>query len=238
MRHGMLGLLIVALVVGAFFLGRWSHDRQPRTDVATAADAGLSGPDADRNAATPAPGGAASAHDVERPGDKSTRPPAVSAAGARSPHVPVSPEAPGPKPLTPEDEQNLDRVMRDWAAHDGGATKDLLDLAQDEDPDAEARRLEALIADSIRRNGGRYTALRLSPPYCTRSVCILRAIGRANAQDPQSDWQRLSGAVMSEPWFRTAFDDLRTMVTGDKVQGTLYVTVFVRCEPGTCRYGR
>jgi hypothetical protein len=120
---------------------------------------------------------------------------------------------------------------------EGGTTRDLLDLARDEPQDEQGRQLEALLGQSILRNGGNYTQLRLSPPRCTRSVCIIRGIGVGQTQNPRSAWQRLSGAVMSEPWFREAFDDMRVMVTGDGPD-TVYITLYIRCAPGTSLHGR
>lgn len=120
---------------------------------------------------------------------------------------------------------------------DGGTTRDLLDLAKDEEQDHLARQVEAQITQSILRNGGRYTKLRLSAPHCTRSVCILRGIGVGSTQTPSSDWQRLSSAVMNESWFRETFDDMRGMVTSEGAD-TIYITLYIRCAPGTCRWGQ
>jgi hypothetical protein len=166
----------------------------------------------------------------------STPTPAGAGARPQLPHVPVSARASGPQPLLPEDPPRLDKAERMMGA-DGGTTRDLLDLARDEPQDEQGRQLEALIAQSILRNGGNYTQLRLSPPHCTRSVCVIRGISVGDPQDPRSDWQRLSIVVMNEPWFREAFDDMRSMVTGDGPD-TVYITLYIRCAPGTCLHGR
>lgn len=236
MRRSMWTLWVIVLVVGAFFLGRWSRvpqqgvmaGRHDLAAVSTNAD------DTTRDAfASP---GAAVAN--LQPGALSPQPraPGPASSARELPDLPVSPKATGPRPLTPDDEKALARAERVMSA-DSDTTRDLLDRAQDETPDAHARQLEALIAQSILQHGGRFTQLRLSPPLCTQLVCIVRGISAGDGQDPRSDWQTLSGAVMNEPWFREAFDDMRGFVGGDG-RNTVYITLYVRCVPGTCRFGR
>lgn len=227
-------LLVLGAMTAAFFLGRWS--REPPTlptamPMQSAADGALNVSDgATSRAASSAAPSAASARSAA-----ANRAPMLPGARPQLPNIPVSARAVGPQSLRPEDQPRLDKAERMMGA-DGGTTRDLLDLAEDESQDAQGRQLEILIAQSILRNGGRYTQLRLSPPHCTRSVCIIRGIGAGHTQDPRSDWQRLSGAVMSEPWFREAFDDMRSMVTGDGAD-TIYITLYIRCAPGTCLHG-
>lgn len=232
MQRAVAILLVLVAIAGAFMLGRWSRGPVDAATGDVAVDAGAAadlGPATADAGVAPSPSPRASrSADANRP--------ATAPGGGRlqPPNVPVSASASGPQPLEPGDEPRLDKAERVMGA-DGGTTKDLLDLSHDEEQDDQARQLEVLIAQSILRNGGRYTRLRLSAPRCTRSVCIIRGIGLDQTNDPRSDWQRLSGAVMSEPWFREAFDDTRGMVTGDGPD-TVYITLYIRCAPGDCRH--
>lgn len=229
-------LLVLAAMTGAFFLGRWSREPPALSTSMSMQNAADGAPNLSDGAISRA---ASSAAPSEAPAPRSAaanRGPLLPGARPQLPNIPVSARAPGPQPLRPEDQPRLDKAERMMGA-DGGTTRDLLDLAEDESQDAQGRQLEVLIAQSILRNGGRYTQLRLSPPHCTRSVCIIRGVGAGHTQDPRSDWQRLSGAVMSEPWFREAFDDMRGMVTGDP-PNVVYITLYIRCAAGTCLQGR
>ena len=231
-------VLIVALVVGAFFAGRWSNEARTKHRAETRIDGSpqVATPDdvASRPSAVAALGSGA--------GTPSAQP--VGAAGAMAlgaplpatvAQVPVSANAPGPAPLLAEDGPRLAKVERHWA-DEGGTGADLLDLARNETQDADARRIEGLIAQTIRQKGGHYSELRLDPPRCTRSVCLMRGVGAGATQNPRSDWQQLSSLVMNETWFREAFDDMRGSVGSDGAD-TVYLTLFVRCAPGTCRFG-
>jgi hypothetical protein len=152
---------------------------------------------------------------------------AIAGADGRAP-VPT-----GPQPLVQEDLPKFARSIEGLKG-EGGAWRDLLDLAEAEDQDAEARRLERQIEQSILRHGGGYTELRLASPHCTRSVCLMRAVG-AGGMRAQSDWQQLVSTMINAPWYRQSFDDMRTSVSssgGDVV----YLTLFVRCQPGACRH--
>lgn len=241
MPRPMHGLLVAALVAGAFMAGRWSRDASNAGDASVAA-AGVaeeapgvqSGPlatgSADGAARMPA-GTPGHTKPVPRVGDapQGAMPPPV-------PEVPVSPQAPGPQPLRSTDRRLLEKAERRMV-EEGGATADMLDLARDEQPDADAARIEALIAQTIRARGGRYVALRLDPPRCTRSVCLMRGVGEGGAGVvARSDWQRLSSVLMNEPWFREVFDDMRGTV-GMEGGDTVYITLYVRCAPGQCRFG-
>jgi len=229
-------LLVLVATTAAFFLGRWSREPPTLSTAMPMQNAADDAPHVSDGATSRAASSAApSAAPAPRSG-AANRAPMLPGARPKLPNIPVSARAPGPQPLRPEDRPRLDKAERMMGA-DGGTTRDLLDLAQDEAQDAQGRQLEVLIAQSILRNGGRYTQLRLSPPHCTRSVCIIRGIGEGHTQDPRSDWQRLSGAVMSEPWFREAFDDMRGMVTGDPPE-VVYITLYIRCAPGACLHGR
>lgn len=230
-------VLVVALVVGAFFAGRWSQ----RADAPGA----LTAPAAS-SAAPTAPGRAVQPADASPSAPSPGR--AAAAAGTRAPpragaivlpadvdQVPVSSRARGPQPLLPEDGPRLakaERHLRD----EGGTGADLMALSRTEEQDADARRIEALIAQAIGQKGGNYDALRLDPPRCTRSVCILRGVGAGDTSNPRADWQRLSSILMNEPWFREVFDDMRGTVSGE-AGNTVYVTLYVRCAPGQCRFG-
>ncbi|MDH5829075.1 hypothetical protein QFW80_00860 [Luteimonas sp. M1R5S18] len=163
-----------------------------------------------------------------------TSPPAGTTSPAPGPAQDVPP-AGGPRPLLPDDGDAL-AALESQAASDGGAMQDLLELSRREPRDDDARRVEALLAASIRRLGDRYTRLRLSPPQCTASVCVIRGVGTSITEDPRADWQRLAGALTDEPWFHETFDETRTMV-GAAAGRAVYLTVFTRCAPGACRFG-
>ena len=223
--------LVLAAIVGAFFLGRATRESpQARTAPApVAGDAADAAALADRGVP---------------PGDHGIRP-AANTSGRRTPAAPAStrptatpaPESgAGPKPLSAEGEQRLRTVAERMVRLDQ-RTGELYQLAENEPPGPDSAYLEELIASTIRRYGGGYTGLELSRPRCTQTVCMLMATGGTATQDPRSDWQRLSGVVMSQPWFRQYFDDSSTLVTNDD-QGVLYLTYFIRCPPGSCRYGR
>ncbi len=233
------GLVVVVLLAAAFFLGRWSSGG-PSPAAPTVAQVATADPAATSvvgRAAVASVGTPAATARPARPGTSAGPSPWMPSSPQALPEIPVSPQATGPQPLNAEDEEALARAQRVMAA-DGGTTSDLLDLAKKEQRDAQARQLEELITQSILQHGGRYVAVRLSPPRCTRSVCIVRAIALArNAQDPRADWQRPSLAVLNEPWFREAFDDVKGFVGGDG-PNTVYITMYVRCVPGTCAMGR
>ena len=164
---------------------------------------------------------------------------ATSPSAATTSPAPVAaqdvPPAGGPRSLLPDDGEAL-ATLESQAASDGGAMQDLLELSRREPRDDDARRVEALLAASIRRLGDRYTRLRLAPPQCTTSVCVIRGAGTGSTQDPYADWQRLSVTLTGEPWFNDTFDDMRTMVGYDAGRA-VYLTLFTRCAPGTCRFG-
>jgi len=228
---------MLAAIVGAFLLGRYT----------------ASAPDKVSGAASPVAAAEAASEADERlrqadarvadASDRAVMPAASSVApaddaGANTSRAPGDDmqASGGPRPLLEEDLKRLDRAETMMGA-DGGTTSDLLDLAKNEEQDNDARRLEQLLVLALRRHGDGYTQLRLSPPHCTRSVCMLRGIGADGATlNPRSDWQRLSGAIMSEPWFREVFDDMRGFVSHDGGEA-IYITLYVRCEPGTCRHG-
>lgn len=230
-RAGTVALVLVA-IAAAFLLGRWSNRPPADSAMARQVDAAWAAA-ADRagDAATTAADRARFRSPAPAPVPSANAPTPVGSDGRpRLPDIPVSARAPGPQPLRPEDQAPLDKAERAMAA-DGGTSSDLLDLARDEPQDDQARQLEAMLSQAIMRNGGRYTDLRLSPPHCTRSVCLLRGIGEGFK--PSSDWQRLSGTIASEPWFREAFDDMRVMV-GSSGSDTVYITLYVRCAAGQC----
>lgn len=224
---------VVAAIVGAFLLGRFTARGPQQVRPATVAmtdSADASGPAAvDREDVA----------DAARASARRTSPAAsvAATAGSAAGSVGAGLQASGgPRPLL---ETDLPRFTEteDRIRADRGAWADLLELSEKEERDDDAQRLEQMLALSIRRHGDHMTALRLSSPRCTHSVCILRGVGLGDSQDPRSDWQRLLGKLMSEPWFRNAFDDMRGSVGGDSGE-TLYHTILVRCEPGTCRWAR
>lgn len=102
-------------------------------------------------------------------------------------------------------------------------------LASAEPPDPEwSPRLEQLLQQAIDQHGRGLTGLEASRPHCTRTLCVLTAASRVQETNrPDADWQRLMLRIMNESWFREAFFDTNTTVTGDK-QGTLYITYFIR----------
>lgn len=237
MKRTIQVLAVAAAILGAFMLGRFTA--KPSMEAGGMA---ISAADAGAEAVGVDDGGPAGAVAQQTGEDASSRqsargtPPGDAAAPASAPMEMAGAEAGGPQPLRQEDMPQLAKAEARLAA-EGGTWRDLLDLAANEERDADARRLEQLIAQSILRLGGRYTLLRLAPPHCTRTVCLLRGVGGGRGDDPRSDWQGLSRAIMNEAWFREHFDDMRTSV-GSEGGNTVYVTLFVRCEPGACRFGR
>lgn len=237
MSKSLFAVLFVGAVVAAFLAGRFSAS--PPVDPGASStvvaehkgdDAGTGASRAETGPARVA-GGAASSPGAFPDGVGSataSSPLRTDAGGMQSTVV-------GPQPLLPEDLPRLQKVTDNVRAR-GGMHAELLDLAEHEDQDEGARALEQRIAQIILRDGAGYTQLRLSPPHCTRSVCIVRGVGSGKTQNPRSAWQRLGLAIMNEPWWRESFDDSMTTVTGDG-DDTLYVTLFVRCPPGTCRFG-
>ncbi|TDK23754.1 hypothetical protein E2F46_09475 [Luteimonas aestuarii] len=240
MQRMIWGLAGMAALAAAFLLGRYTAPMQAdggiaasAVDSAEAASQARTGPAA---ALAPADGRAIPTQDADAAAARSMPSSSMNAGGTTRPATTDAdrrnPVSMGPQPLAQEDLPKLAQAI-DRLRGEGGAWQDLLDLSEAEEPDAEARRLERQIEQSILRHGGLYTKLRLAPPYCTRSVCLLRAVG-AGGMRAQSDWQQLVLTMLNEPWFRQSFDDMRTSVSssGDDV---LYVTLFVRCAPGACR---
>jgi hypothetical protein len=184
----------------------------------------------------PAPG-------MARHANARSAPSAAASAATQAVQVPATapmagdaPAAGGPRPLLAEDMARFEGT-ENRIRSDRGVWADMLELSESEEQDDGAWRLEQQLALAIRRHGDSYSELRLSPPRCTRSVCVLRGIGSGDTQNPRSNWQRLNGAIMSEPWFRQSFDDMSSMVSGDGGD-TVYLTMFLRCAPGTCRFGQ
>lgn len=240
MKRLFWALAFAAALVVAFVAGRVSNT--PRVDgiasapSATGVDTGVGVPGPAANGTPRRPTAPATDNVRPSPDQASTATPRDAAAPSPASRDP-RPLAPvGPQPLVQDDLPRLEKARTRMGA-DGGTTGDLLDLADAEEQDDGARQLEALLAQAIRRNGGAYTELRMAPPHCTRSLCILRAIGAGQTQNPRSDWQRLSITMMGEPWWRESFDDARSMVTSDSGD-TVYITLFVRCEPGRCRLAK
>lgn len=234
MRNVLFALALAAAFAIGFLAGRATA---PVTAVVAAGD--VAGHDAN-GAASAADGIDASGSDARLaaptprvPGApvRAAPPPTLSSATTREEAPPTG----GPLPLAQGDLQAL-ATLDARADADGGALHDLLELSRHEPRDEDTRRLEAMLAAAIRRLGDRYTRLRLAPPHCTASVCVIRGVGVGGTQDPRADWQRLSGALMNEPWFRDAFDDMHAMVGGE-AGNTLYITVYARCAPGACRFG-
>lgn len=155
---------------------------------------------------------------------------------ATAPIAGTAPAAGGPRPLLPDDMARFEGT-ENRIRSDRGVWADMLELSESEEQDDGAWRLEQQLALAIRRHGDSYSELRLSPPRCTRSVCVLRGIGSGDTQNPRSNWQRLNSAIISEPWFRQSFDDMSGMVSMDGGD-TVYLAMFLRCAPGTCRFGQ
>ena len=234
MRHAMRALLAAAVIVAVFLAGRFTamppesagrlapgaevaSTRVEGTHQTQGAVRGIS-----ETAALPASSYSASA---------------VRAAHSASPAAATDAAASGgPQPLRADDLPRFAEA-EGFIRANGGAARDLLELSEREEQDDGAPRLEQRIAQAIRAHGNRHTALRLSQPHCTRSVCILRGIGAGNAQDPASDWQGLSLNIVNQPWWREAFDDMHTLVSGNAGE-TIYLTFYVRCEPAACRHRR
>lgn len=237
MRHLIIGLALAAALSAAFLLGRCTA--QPAVDMEQVVSGPIAAPEpsAVGNAARPAPGRRSPATAPAKPAG-SASPPGGSPRGGTSttPVMPAPPAGPstGPQPLLQDDAPMLERAEAHHRA-ESGTWRDLLDLAASEAQDAEGRRLEQRLTQAILRHGGRHTLLRLAPPHCTRSVCVMRGVGVGQSNDPRSDWQRLSSVITNEPWFRESFDDVLSSVNMDGGE-TVYMTLYVRCDPGTCRF--
>lgn len=228
MNRWFAGTLVAAALVGAFFLGRHSRESQVTASMASAVDGTLP------QGVTSAAGDATSGGTGPARTATGNAPPGTSPSGAAAVAAPVTEQQAraatqantGPQPLSEEGQARL----RDWAkklAEQDATTEDLLDLSEREAADADAAYLEDLIATAIRRHGAAATALQLSAPHCTRTVCAIRGIGSERSQDPRSDWQSLLYRIIAEPWFREHFVDLRSSVSYEG-GNTYYLTLFVR----------
>lgn len=234
------GLLVLGAMAGAFLAGRWSVTGAGHSEAAPSpVRAVTAGPASTTASVTPSaetPSHAGTTSPIrngDAPGATAAPFPAIASPVAAD--ISAIPGARGPGALLPTDVPALER-MEAAADADGGAMHDRLELSRREPRDDDAHQLEHLLASAIARLGDRYTLLRLAPPRCTQSVCVLRAVGVGGAQNPRSDWQRLSGALFGEPWFREYFDDASTMVGGEGAD-TTYLTLLARCRPGECRLG-
>ena len=134
----------------------------------------------------------------------------------------------GPSPMSPEGQARIDAVLHQLDLMDDGRDDYAL-LARAEPPDPDwSPRLELLLQQAIDQHGRGLTGLEATRPHCTRTVCMLTAVSRVQeTHRADANWQKLTYSMMSEPWFREAFFDARTTVTGDK-HGALYVTYFIR----------
>lgn len=134
----------------------------------------------------------------------------------------------GPRPVSPEGQARIDAVLHQLDIMDDGH-KDYALLARAEPPDPDwSPRLERLLQQSIDQHGRGLTGLETTRPHCTRTVCTLTAAARVQETDrADANWQKLTYSMMNEPWFREAFFDARTTVTGDK-HGALYFTYLIR----------
>jgi hypothetical protein len=207
-------------------------------------DDGASAGSADAAPASPAvataskAGAAADALAVARDGGESSA--AASAGGRFAQAAAVPTQTPrrvarsaalsdtGPNPLSAEGQARIDAARQRLSIMDEDHREYAL-LASSEPPDPDwSPRLELLLLQAIDQHGRALTGLDASRPRCTRTVCVLTAASQVQETNhPNADWQRLVLRIMNEPWFREAFFDTSTTVTGDK-QGTLYVTYFIR----------
>ena len=237
----LIGVLsLVMALAGAFLLGRCTAPTTVDAERAAASEsmAADAGPEETGTAVHVAPGNDRLATD--RAGTSAVPASSVTVRPLDTPATsgvpePAIPPSSGPQPLQQDDAAKLAKAESHLAA-EGGVWRDLLELAAQEEQDDAARRLEQRIAQAILRHGARYTLLRLAPPRCTHSACIVRSVGIGRGNHPRSDWQSLSRAIMNEPWFRESFDDMRSSMSVDGGE-IVYVTIFVRCDPGECRLG-
>jgi hypothetical protein len=220
MKRAVMILAVLAAIVAAFFLGRFSVEAPGgRAFTRTAVpEAGIEDSAADAQATRAGPADQPAA-------PRGARAPAPSVAPASQANGPASTGG-GPKPLSPEGEK-LVSDLADRLLGRGEPAGEQYELGRKEPQDDRARMLEEMIAMSLRRHGSAYTALELGPPRCTRTVCTLMAVGAEHTQDPRSDWQRLFFRMVAEPWFRENFADQSTVVA-DGGGRTLYLTTLVR----------
>ena len=137
------------------------------------------------------------------------------------------PPSTGPRTLTMANERRLDALAADLARREP-RQRDFLQLAKSEERDPNwSGNMERMLQASIQNHGSGLTGLEVGVPYCSRTLCKLVATGGRSTEDANANWQRLMGAVMSEPWFGQNFDDASTSVTGD-AKGVMYITYFVR----------
>lgn len=236
---GTVAIILVAALMAGFVAGRYFGQSHKRDDTAAASTTNAAEADVEGRASAEAdtaiPGAAG---DGEQPPALTPATPANTASGSAGKVATTATgmqASGGPRTLPEEDLKRFDR-WRAMIRANGGVWADLLELSETEEQDDGARRLEQLLADAFRRHGSGYTELYIAPPHCTRSVCILRAVGLGGAtRNPRSNWQALFRKVAAEPWYRQAFDDSSVGVAMDG-EDTLYHATLVRCEPGSCRF--
>lgn len=227
------------IFAAGFLLGRYSTPAQ-RHDVTESGTRSAAGEAPAALTASPASDGTPGNSEDRGPATALTpATPANTATGSAAPMRPAKRTTGGPQPLLPGD-MALFEATEKRTRTTGGSSADLLELFDSEDADDGSRLLEQLIADAIRRHGDGLTDLRMSQPRCTRSVCGFRAVGPAPipSVDPNnpSGFMKLTLGIGNEPWFRQHFDDMHssTSLQGDSV---VYLAMFLRCEPGSCRFG-
>jgi len=133
-----------------------------------------------------------------------------------------------PSPMSEASRQRVATASKQLAEQDP-ALGDLVDLAAHEQPDPSwSPRIETALGASLYQHTAQAAGgLELGGIRCTATVCQLSAIGGQATDDPNADWQRIVGEVMSEPWFAQQFDDVSTSVTHDGT-GVVYLTHLVR----------
>lgn len=222
--------IIVAGLLLAVALGAWWWSRPATTDAALPAEnpSGTRVPTpsellsenaaATRSAQATLPGNVAAPAEA-RPAAPSAVTPPVPPAGVRS----------AARPLSPEGERRVEEFLAGLRTSSSNAKEyETLGRSEPADPDWSPR-LETLIQQVIERHAHEFGRLEISHPRCSRSLCMLTAV--TSSRNPQhvgrTDYQRLVGYMMQEPWFRESFFDASTTMAVDTT-GTVYVSHFIR----------
>jgi hypothetical protein len=224
-------LIIVAGLLLAVALGAWWWSRMaPRAmDDAATADASRSPASV---AGLPVPGDApVSGNTPTIPASdlKVSRQTATATPDAAGISVLAAGTAAVARPLSAEGERRVDTFLAGLRTASSDA-KDYETLGRSEPADPDwSPRLEALIQQVIERHAREFGHLEISKPRCSKSLCMLTAV--ATTRNPQhvgrTDYQRLVGYMMQEPWFREAFFDASTTVSSDAT-GNVFVSYFIR----------
>lgn len=132
-----------------------------------------------------------------------------------------------PGPMSADNEKRVVKFADEMAAKDQRYA-DLKAMALSDGRDEEwSPRTESALMTSLASNGKGFGGLELGNVRCSRTVCALSATGGTSTESGNADWQRLTGSLMSEPWFGREFNDTATSMINDG-SGMVYITYFIR----------